>query len=222
MRTNKIKFQISTIMARAFYEDDELITTKPGYNTEASAELKEQESSHGNISFVQGMGVRTAPFLESHFNALRLRLHDQVSVLSAELGTQQTALANEWRNLRSKAEGLIVDPVFENLPDIVLPALAGSILVSKRALPLRFIVPTLFGGVAFKYRMPESYNNIKSKALDWENETFPEVYKQQTELSAAIASYKGDAKKLTEEAKLDLQRQVHKARAYVAELLSDD
>lgn len=209
-------------MGRSFYEDDELITTKPGYNAEITPELKQKESSHGNIAFIEGMGVRTTPFLEKHFNSLRLMLHDKLAVVNAELGTQSTALANEWNTLRGKFQGLVKEPFLPGVVDVVFPALVGSILVHKRALPIRFLVPTLFAGVAFRYNMPRTYEVTKSKILDWEQTNFPQAYTQQNELAATACEYNREALILAEQAKIDLQRQVHEARKFVVQLLGDD
>ena len=83
---------------RLFYEDDEVIITKPGFNVEISDDLKEQESSHGNISSIKGMGIRTAPVLEEYVNKTRLILHEKLSYYGAELGTQQSALLQRIQN----------------------------------------------------------------------------------------------------------------------------
>ncbi|GEQ71012.1 hypothetical protein JCM33374_g4693 [Metschnikowia sp. JCM 33374] len=207
---------------RSFYEDDELVTTKPGINAEIQPELKQQESAHGNISFVDGMGVRTTPYLEKQANAFRHYVHDKASVLLAELGTQKTAVANEWANLQSKINDTILDPVFPGVVSFVFPILVTNVFVAKRALPLRFLASSLVAGVSLKYNMPLTYLASKGKLAAWEKENFPELHKQQGDLFQIAHVWVQDAKVLRDDAKLDLQKSVHDARIALIKALDDE
>lgn len=207
---------------RSFYEDEELITTKPGYNAEISSELREKESAHGNISFIEGMGVRTTPYLEKHFNNLRLYLHDKLSVASAELGTQTTALSNEWNSFRSKLDEIILEPVIPDCVNVVFPVLVASIVVSRRSLPVRFLATSTVFGLSVKYYMPRTYNATTSKIVQWEKENYPELWQKGQEVGEATLDVLADLNKLRELLKLDLQRQVHEARVWVVKLLEDE
>lgn len=208
-------------MARSFYEDEELITTKPGFNTEINDVLKEKESSHGNISFVKGMGIRSTPYLETYISSLRKTLHENLSILSAELGTQKTAFFNEYANLQEKIDEVIKEPVVPQLVNIVGPILLTSVIVSRRSLPIRFVATAFVGGSCFKYYMPNTYNQVKGKLLDFEKETFPELAKQRTELLSTLVLYKNDADKYSASAKEDLQHQIHQARQWLENVLKD-
>ncbi|KAF8000723.1 hypothetical protein HF325_004512 [Metschnikowia pulcherrima] len=171
---------------RSFYEDDELVTTKPGMNAEIQPELREKESSHGNISFVDGMGVRTTPYLERHSNALREFIRNNTRVILAELGTQQTALRNEWLNLKAKIDETILDPVFPGIVSLLFPVLATNVFVARRALP---------------YNMPLTYLAAKGKLLAWEKQNLPEFYQQRHELVTAANVWVDDARVLRAQAK---------------------
>lgn len=207
---------------RSFYEDDELVTTKPGINAEIQPELQAKESSHGNISFVDGMGVRTTPYLEKQANAFRHFLHEKTSVLAAEIGTQKTAFVNEWHTLQSKLDETILDPVFPGVVSFVLPILVTNVFVAKRALPLRFLASSLVAGVSLKYNMPLTYVASKGKLCAWEKENFPELHKQQQELASAANLWVKDAKVLRDQAKVDLQKQVHDARLALVKAWDDE
>lgn len=221
-RISSAKNYFSNMGKRSFYEDEELVTTKPGFNAEINSELKEKESAHGNISFIDGMGVRTTPYLEQHFNALRLYVHDKLSVVGAELATQKSALNNEYNYLKSKVDEVVVDPVLPDIMNVVFPLLVTSVLVSRRSLPVRFAVSTFVAGASVKYYMPRTYEATKSKLLAWEQHNLPEVYNQQTELSATFADYIKEASKLSEQAHQDLLQQVHVARKWVQEVFDDE
>lgn len=206
---------------RSFYGDEELITTKPGYNAEITKELQEKESSHGNISFIQGMGVRTTPYSEKHFNNLRLYAHDKWSILAAELGTQKTAVANEWSTIKNKVGEVIVDPVIPDCVNVIFPTLIASVAVGRRSLPIRFLATSAVFGVSVKYYMPRTYANTKSKLLLWEKETYPEFWKQQQEFGEQARDLVADFEKYRAQLKQDLQKQIHEARLWVAKLLED-
>lgn len=208
-------------MGRSFYEDEELITTKPGFNTEINAELKEKESSHGNISFVEGMGVRSTPYLEKYAEKFRLALHENLSVISAELGTQKTALLNEYANLQQKVDEIVKDPVVPQLVNIVGPILLTSVIVSRRSLPVRFLATSLVGGACIKYYMPRTYDELKQRLIVLEREQIPELHKKRLETMKNIQVYKMDAEKYGEHARKDLERQIHHARKWLERVMKD-
>lgn len=207
-------------MGRSFYGDDEFVDTKPGYKNEIPESLKEKESLHGNISFVEGMGVRTTPYLESLVNQTKTFLQDKFSIINAELGTQASAFRNEFNHYSAQAGELIKEP--ENLLEVTVPTLLSAIVVNNRAAPLRIFFPITVSAIAFRIAMPKSYEATKDKVLKWEQEKYPEAYKQQTELSQSARELAEQFRKVQQQSKLDLQKSVHDARVYVTELLKDD
>lgn len=208
-------------MGRSFYEDEELVITKPGFNTEINKDLKEKESAHGNISFVEGMGVRSTPYLEKYVEKLRLALHENLAVLGAELGTQKTAISNEYSNLKDKIDELIQEPVVPQLVNVVGPILLTSVVVFRRSLPTRFFATTLVGGACVKYYMPKTYGKVQNKLLVLEQENFPELKKQREQILKHIDVYKKDAERFSERTQKDLQRQVHHARKWLERVMKD-
>lgn len=207
---------------RFFYEDEELITTTPGYNTEITQELEQKESIHGNIALVDGMGVRSTPYLEKHLNTVRLLAHDRLSIVFAELGTQKTALCNEFASLKAKVNDIVVEPVVPRIIDVLLPVLTTSVFVSKRAFPLRFVATTAVGLFTVKRNMPQTFDNLRNGFLKWEEEVLPEAVKQQNDLAASVSSLSEDLLKYTLQAQSDFQAQVHNARKWVVDVLSDE
>lgn len=174
---------------RSFYEDDELIIAKPGTNQAISTELKEQESVH-HASFVEGMAIRTTPILEKYTNSIRHYLHDKVSLADAELETQKSAFNNEWTSIKLEYHSIVQDPVLPGLIYILTIALSGSILVRRKSLPLRFAAPTVFGGVALSYYMPNTYCSIVKKYNQLEKENVPEFHSQRQTLLENYEQFK--------------------------------
>lgn len=207
---------------RSFYKDEEDVVTKPGVNAEIRLDLKEAESAHGNITFVEGMGVRTTPYLEKYANNLRHFVHGNLHVLEAELATQKTALCNEWQILKHKVDRLVVDPVFPNVVDFVLPILVTNLAVSRRAFPLRFLASSVATGVSLKFAMPKTYAVVKGDLLSIEKDSFPEFRHQRIIILDSLKGYMAEALQMGQQSKLDLQRQIHDARQYVVKFLSDE
>lgn len=207
---------------RQFYGNEALVTTTPGLNVEMGSALKEQESAHGNISFIDGMGVRTAPYLEQYTSKLRLFIHDKWSVVSAELGTQRLAFWNEWAHVKLKVDDVVAEPMFPGLVALVFPVLVTNVMVTRQILPVRFLAASAVAGLSLKYVMPRTFDNVQHKLYEWEHENFPEAVKQQNQWLEQAGNYKEQADEWTVKAKKDLQALVHRARKTVIDLLSDD
>lgn len=208
-------------MVRSFYEnDDSLVIGKPGSpTTEISPELESQESSHGYILFVQGMGVRTAPYLELFINKFRLATHDKLSVAEAEVSNVKSAVYNEVHSISNEISTTIQEPVLPNLIYILTLSLTGSILVRHRILPTRFVIPLAIGIAATSYFMPQTYGTLVSKYNNWEVKQFPEVHQQRLLLKQNYKELKNAGGIYIKDANVDLQRLVHVAREYVTDLL---
>lgn len=207
---------------RSFYEDDKFVVSKPGFSAEIDSKLEEKESSHGNISFIHGMGIRTTPILEQYTNQARLFLHEKLSYYGAEVSTQISAFQNELHTLQQEVHSIIKEPVLPNLIYVLTATLTGSILVNRRALPLRFITPVVFGGAAFRYYMPNSFEQARLNYDHFEETNFPEVSKLRQELAVLGQGYKRAFNGFIDDANIELQRSVHTGRVYLKSLLEDD
>lgn len=207
---------------RSFYADDEETITTPGLNTQIPDELKSQESSHGNISFIEGMSIRTIPKFETQLNKLRVSLYDNLNIGTAELNTQLSAISNEFNIIKNEYNSIINEPILPNLIYILTASLTGSILVNRRLLPIRFITPVIFGGVAFNYFMPKSFNNAENKFINFEQKNYPDLYKQQLQFRENMESYKKQFKNELSDAELNLQKNIHISKNYISDLLSDE
>lgn len=207
-------------MARSFYEDDELVITKPGYNNEISKELHSKETLN-NVSYAKGMTIRSAPYLEEQLNKIRLYTHNKLSILEAEVNTAVSATKNEIKILSDIVDDLIKEPMLPNIIYILTATLTGSILVNRRSLPLRFLSPTIFGVLAFSYFMPASYHQVQTKLAAYESETFPEFYQQQTKFIDELKSQKKLLNFNMTNLNQDLASQIHEARYKLNDFLKE-
>lgn len=206
-------------MARAFYEDDELVVTKPGFNKQISETLKHQEGPHGNVKFVEGMGVRSLPYLETQLSKARKYVHSYVLKWEAEVGTQLSALQNEVNTVSNQINLLVKEPVLPNIIYILTFTLTGSIVANRRSLPLRFLSPTVFGIGSFAYTMPNSFKTTKETLKQYESEHFPEVYAKQCELLVQLEQQKREASRSVGDLNVSLQEKIHNARQYLGDIL---
>ncbi|KAI5968680.1 hypothetical protein CANMA_002116 [Candida margitis] len=181
-------------MARKFYEDDELVINKPGTAEPITAKLQQQESTHGdNASIVNGMVIRTTPVLEKYSNQIREYLITKFNIFEAELETQKSASANEWRHVKSAFNSIVKEPVLPNGIYILTAGLTGSILARNRNIGLRFVTPLLFGGVATRYFMPVTFNNLSQKYNELEADNVPDLHIQHQELIKNLREWRHDA-----------------------------
>lgn len=206
-------------MGRSFYGDDEFVDTKPGYKGEISDALKEKESLHGNISFVEGMGIRSTPYLESLVNLTKTFIQDKFSIANAELGTQLSAFRNEITYYMDQIATYTREEAFLG---VTIPTLVSAIVVNKKSAPVRIFFPLAVSAVSFRLAMPKAYGAVKDKVSHWEQEKYPDAYKQQQDLSRSARELAEQFRVVREQAKLDLQKNVHDARVYVTDLLKDD
>lgn len=208
-------------MTRSFYENDERIVTKPGYNAEISDELKDKEGFHGIVGFVNGMEVRTFPWLEKYAHDARVVLHDYVSYYGAELATQFSSVSNELNTLSSEVQSVLKEPVLPAGILVLTAALSGSILVNRRSLPVRFVTPIVFGGFAYKYFMPRSYVATADKMAAYEQLHFPDLYNKHVELSDRLRHERRNLNNQLEEARAQLQQSVHNMREFLVQVFSE-
>lgn len=204
---------------RSFYEDDSNVSSTPGLAEPIPADLKAKEGVHGEVSFVEGMTVRSSPYLEKYANQVRFYIHDKYTVLAAELATQRLAFRQEWNSVASFVNNdLIKDPVLPNSIYILTVTLLGSIAARNRSLPLRFLSPAVFGTGALAYYAPNTFNAAKGHLCKLERENLPEVYQQQQELKKQWDLLKLEGEKLTVQLEQDIQSGVHQTRDFIKDL----
>lgn len=208
-------------MGRSFYGNDEDLTTKPGVNKEISTELQKKETPNGNVSFIEGMGVRSTPLLETQFNNIRSFFHEKLNIAEAEIGTQISAASNELRTFWDKGNSLIKDDRSKFL-DVSIATVVAAAIVGRRPAPVRWLVIPAVLALTFRYTMPLTYEVSKERMLSWQKEQFPDFYSQQESLLQSSGDVILEIRKLQESMKLDLQETIHNTRKVLAESWNDD
>lgn len=209
---------------RKFYQDleDELVV--PGTNSTISKQLLQKEtpneSKNSEVSFVDGMTIRSSEVIEQNLNNLRKWTIDHLDYYFYEYQTAKSSFKNELLAISSKYHAIVVEPVLPNLIYILTGALSGSVLVNRRALPVRFFTPLVFGTTLYAYLMPQSFNNTREHLWRHEKENFPQVAQQHIQFLISLEENKQLANKKLEESNTCLISKVHSARKYIMDILN--
>lgn len=205
---------------RNFYEKDDEIISQPGLNVEISEKLREQESPKGHISFVDGMGIRTLPYLEKYSTKLRHFIYEKSTYYGSELSNLNSAFNNEFQTFKGEVKSLVKEPILPGGIYILTAALTGSIFARNRGIALRFFTPVVFGGCAFKYFLPNSFDSSKAKLIHLEQTKYPEVYQKHKYYKGVILKLTNQLFETLDDFKAEIMRAVHSTRTYIINVFS--
>lgn len=206
-------------MARSFYSDDETVNAVPGISQLKMSKEAEKKESLNEVDYIDNMPIRSTPYLESLVHQSRKFLYVNLSVYGAEWETQKSAFWNEYASLKNLYKDVVVEPVLPNLLNILTATLGSSILVNRRSLPVRFVVPLLTGGTSYYYFMPKSFENSRQLAMEFEKQ-YPQVWDAQQQSIGQLCDLKKSAQSTLAEANQELVRQVGVARKYLIDTIN--
>ncbi|CAK9436184.1 uncharacterized protein LODBEIA_P07420 [Lodderomyces beijingensis] len=161
---------------RSFYENDTPVIPKPGTTQPISRQLEEEDSPHGQVSFVNGMIIRTTPQIETWMQAMRTSFNRNFQIWEAELATQKSAFSNELTHLQNDFDAVVTEPILPRGLYILTVALTGSIMARNSNIVVRFMAPVAFGAGALRYFMPQTFHNVGARYDAWEKANAPHVY----------------------------------------------
>lgn len=190
------------IMGRSFYTDEEDKYSVPGLPTvahieDAAAKEKARETSSTEITINKfGNLITTSPALEGFVSEVRKNVNYYYDIAN-EKYEYYTGTAKAHFNMTAarlyefKGED---EQLLPNGCSVLTATLFGSIVSRNHAFPVRFFTPLLFGGVALRYALPQTYRNVASGfenlGLGIESKYFPEFTKTREESLAQIAELK--------------------------------
>ncbi|KAH3674666.1 hypothetical protein WICPIJ_009508 [Wickerhamomyces pijperi] len=207
--------------SRSFYQQDEEVAPistpieQQSTTTTSTTTKPTTNEVTGVVSeYIEGYKIQTSSFLEAHSQVLRSALAEKVNYVEAEYNNLKSAATNEWNTLTSNIVS-VYDPRDQFLPSFIYAlttTLTGSILVSKRSLPVRFITPLVFAIGSFKYFLPLTYNNTKSSIKSWEAESTPELLEFQKSVKGFASDLEDGVVKTGDSLNQGLIDLVHQAR----------
>lgn len=182
-------------MGRSFYNDEETTYSVPGLPTVAQvSEPKTQETIPSNSSINEfGNYITTSIGLENFVSKVRQSVRDYYEIAEEKYlfytGTAQAHFGmTAARIYEFKAED---EQLLPNGCGVLTAALFGSIVARNHALPIRFFTPVLFGAVALKYALPQTYRNVsqgfENLGLGLESKYFPEFTETRKNACAKVS-----------------------------------
>lgn len=170
-------------MGRSFYKDEEDKYSTPGLPTVQHIAEPETPSANTTTEIkVNKFGnlITTSPALERFASKIRETATDYYECASEKYdfytGTASSHFAmtvDKVAQFKGQDEELL-----PNICAVLTSTLVGSIVARNRSLPIRFFSPVLFGALALKYSLPQTYNNLstglQNVGLAVERKNFPE------------------------------------------------
>lgn len=207
--------------SRSFYQQEDEVALPPVQLESVQEQSSEQtpvtatNEATGMVSqYVEGYKVQSSSFLEAHTKVVRSSIAEKVNYVEAEYNNLKSAAFNEWNTLTSNITS-VYDPRDHFLPSFIYAlttTLTGSILVSKKSLPVRFFTPLAFAVGSFKYFLPLTYENTKQSVKSWEAESTPELLEFQKYVKSFTGEVEDDVVKIGEAMNQGLIDFVHQIR----------
>lgn len=221
-------------MGRSFYSDEEETYSVPGLPTVAQIEESKTpasavEPSSASITINKfGNLITTSTGLENFVSKIRMTTQDYIGVFNEKYlyytGTAQAHLGMTVARIYDfKGED---EQLLPNGCGVLTATLLGSIVSRTRSFPVRFFTPILFGGIALKYALPQTYQNVadgfKNVGLKVEAKYFPEFAKTREESSAKVSELKTSIQNLQTDSWNCLVDTVATTRKTICETLKKD
>lgn len=177
-------------MGRSFYKDEEDQYSTPGLPTVSHIKNEANELTTATEADIKinkfGNLITTSPALESFVSKIRETTTSYYNIINEKFEFYTSTAGShlemtKYKILDFKGEH---EDLLPNGCTVLTATLVGSIVSRNRSLPIRFVTPILFGGIALKYVLPETYANVSNGfqhvGLSLENKYFPE-FKQTRE-----------------------------------------
>ncbi|CAN3372731.1 hypothetical protein DIURU_004780 [Diutina rugosa] len=202
---------------RNFYEDDANVVPKPGSVVPAAGT---EVQAVGTSTVVDGTSVRSARFLERVFRSVRQELEDVYLTLRSKGDEAYSSLNSAERQVTSTVSGLHArqEDLFPNSVYILIAGLAGNIAARKHGVVAKVTLPVLFGTVAFRYFLPQTFANTTHYLWEVEQRNFPEVAAKSSELAKHTHELVDDVEKGAEHSKQFVNDTVAGLRRKVADV----
>jgi organizing structure protein 2 len=154
-------------MARSFYADEEEQYSTPGLPTvthiQVPKPITKNETSNTEIKINEfGNLIATAPGLEKFVSKIRKTTTEYYEEINEKYefytGTAKSHFGmtvDKIADFKGENENLL-----PNICTVLTSTLVGSIFARNHSLPIRFFTPVLFGAVALKYSLPNTFANV--------------------------------------------------------------
>lgn len=159
---------------RNFYEDEQAVAPVPGT---AVAATEAEVRALGPNKIINGSSVRSPSFIQSKIELVRQRVNslyastnEKIDNAAASFKAREEHFTTTLSNLHHKDEDLLVNGQY-----IVVAGLSGLIFTRRSNVVLKTVVPVTLALLAFRYTMPQTWNNTLGFAHNIEKKKFPQL-----------------------------------------------
>lgn len=203
---------------KSIYDDEESEVVAPVAGTILPAASSKEDLALTKTEIVNGVTVRTADNLEKYIKEGRAWV--------AEKTEQGQAQADSVFEKYLKAEKSVTSTVAEIKSDdedilpggiyVLISALSGSILARNKNLLFRGITPLVFGLGAFKYFLPQTFENTGNLVWKFEQKA-PAIAEAHIQTKKSVEDLSKGVSDAVNEGNQKLEGAVSSARKFVAE-----
>lgn len=212
---------------RNFYESDNSAPAVPGLPEATQTDNLEHPKPLGKpLSGFETHGnhIETLPQLESVVSQARKSFLVKYNDLK-DSWDSYTAIANDHFQMtvdKVKSNVSEKDEFLPNSLNVLSAALLGSILTSRRGIFLRVTTPWILAGVACKFALPNTFdnisNNLYARYYSLESSKFPQLTESRKEIAESVKEFRKSLQNESDAQYENLTQQVHNLRQSVKNL----
>lgn len=163
---------------RNFYLNEEDVVPVPGTTSAATGT---QLEVLGPNKMVNGVSVRSTEPTEGLFRGAREALQNSIKSGQELVNDVYTRYYNTERQVTSTVSELHYkkEPLFPNALYVIVGALSGNIFARQRGVLSKLLFPIVFGGISFKYFLPQTFDNTTLFLWKLEEKNLPHIAENQ-------------------------------------------
>lgn len=195
-------------------EDSESIAPFAGTIEPAAAPVEEATLTKSEI--ISGVTVRTSDFLEQYIGEGRSWLYgktvkgrEQVDGALQKYLNVERSVTSTIGEIKSDTEDILPGGIY-----VLVSTLSGSILVRNRNFLVRGLAPVVFGVAAFRYFLPQTYDNTGKLIWGFEQKA-PAVAEAHINAQKQVDGLVQDVNTAVHDSKSSLESSVRSARKFV-------
>lgn len=203
---------------KPIYDDDEESEAiAPFAGTARPAPTPVEDTALTKSEIVSGVTVRSSEYLEKYVGVARSWLYGKTEIARTQIdsGLQkylnvERSITSTVNEIRSDKEDILPGGIY-----VLVSTLSGSIIARNRNFLIRGISPVVFGVVAFRFFLPETYSNTGKLIWKFEQKV-PEIAEAHTSAHEHVDGLVKDVNTAVSDSKAALTDSVHSARKFVA------
>lgn len=145
----------------------------------------------GDNELVDGISVRTPPYMVKFFERNRTRLADKIDKTTERVERVSKKYYDNEHKFTSTVAGLRAETKEVFIPGLTYTAVAfmsGSVLTRNKNILYRLAAPLVLGTTCLAFVLPGTFNNVKNLCYDIEKKNFPKFTSEQDRIYRRVNS----------------------------------